>query len=198
MTETHDGDSGLEELLPWYVNGSLSEDEDSRVRRLIEEDTGAAQGIEFLRQIREVVQSQQIGSPGELGLRRLRAAVAVERVRESPAGKRGRRWRWPVTAAAALVILVQGAMLMNAWQRPPAYRPAGSSPQRPVIQLQFAPGATEQQISDLLTRLDLEIVGGPGGVGVYRVAPVREGADLGKLVIGLRKAGNIVSFAEVE
>jgi hypothetical protein len=46
--------------------------------------------------------------------------------------------------------------------------------------------------------LDVEIVMGPGSVGVYRVAPVGTDADIEELAARLRAATGIVSFAEVE
>lgn len=200
MTGPESDDRQLEELLPWYVNGTLDGEEESRVRRLVETDAQSARDAEILRRVRDVVRSQEFGSPGELGLRRLQASIHNE-----PGGRdfssgtgRVRWWRPALAAAAALVIVIQAVMLLNLWRQPGEYHPAGAEPERPVIQLEFVPGASEEQMRRLLTRLDVEIVAGPSSVGVYRVAPIHEGADLRKLVSQLRDAGDVVSFAEVE
>lgn len=50
----------------------------------------------------------------------------------------------------------------------------------------------------LLNKLDIEIVKGPSSVGVYRVAPVREDADVEQLAARLRDAGHIVTFVATE
>lgn len=197
MTVSEHEDGRLEELLPWYVNGTLIGDEERQVRRFVEDNAQAARDVEILRQLRDAVRSQEHGSPGELGLRRLQASLREGRSPGSSPSV-GRWWRPVLAAAAALVIVIQGVLLMNAWQRPAAYEPAGVAPAGSVIQLQFMPGATEQQITELLTRLDMEIVKGPSSVGVYRVAPVHEGADPKTLVARLRAADKIVKFAQIE
>lgn len=197
MADHIDDDREVEELLPWYVNGTLTDEEAAKVRRHIQGDEQAAVDVEFLRHVRDAVKSEEFGSPGEFGLRRLRAAINEEAQRAAPVGGPEQWWR-PAAIAAVLVVAVQAVLLVDAWQQGGVYEPAGVETTRPAIQLRFDPAATEADIRDLLNELDVEIVGGPGGTGVYRVSPVREGADMEKLAGRLRDSGRIVDFAEIE
>lgn len=186
-----------EELLPWYVNGTLSEDEAAMVRRYVQDNEPAAADIEVLRHVRDAVKAEQYGAPGELGLRRLKAAIREESGRAAGGGAPGRWWR-PAMAAALVLIVVQAGLLVDAWRGGDVYQPAGVATERAVIQLRFDPGATEAGIRELLDELDIEIVAGPSSVGVYRVAPVDRDGDPGRLVARLREAEHIVRFAELE
>lgn len=197
MAGRMDNASEAEELLPWYVNGTLSEEEAAMVRRHVQDNEQAAVDIEVLRRVRDAVKSEQYGAPGELGLRRLKAAIRDDTGRAAGGGAPGRWWR-PAMAAALVLIVVQGGLLVDAWRGGDGYRPAGVATERAVIQLRFEPGATEEGIRGLLNELDVEIVAGPSSVGVYRVAPVGEDRDSGRLLTRLREAEHIVRFAELE
>jgi len=187
----------VDELLPWYVNGTLSDDERERVRRYLGGNEQGSSDVEMLQGVREAVKVRQFDSPGELGRHRLKAAIEKESRGRRSGGPSSGWWR-PAMAAAVLVIAVQSVLLISSWQSDDAFKPAGVAPERPAIQLRFQPGATEGEIRGLLSRLDVEIVSGPGSVGVYRVAPVGSDANIEELVARLRAAPGIVSFAEVE
>lgn len=192
-----DDEREVEQLLPWYVNGTLTGEERERVRRYLQENEHAAVDVEVLHCVRDAVKSDDFGSPGEFGLRRLKEAIHDEARPEAAAAGPGRWWR-PAAAAAVLVIIVQGALLIDAWQRGDTWEPAGVEPERPTLQLRFDPAATEKDIRGLLNELDVEIVQGPSSAGVYRAAPVRADADIEELAARLRDAGQVVSHAEVE
>lgn len=197
MAGRSDDDREVEQLLPWYVNGTLTGQERERVRRYLQENEHAAVEVEVLRGVRDAVKSEDVGSPGEFGLRRLKEGIRDTARPEASAGGPSRWWR-PAMAAAALVIVVQGALLIDAWQRGDTWVPAGVEPARPILQLRFDPAATEKEIRGLLNELDIELVSGPSSVGVYRAAPMGEDADIEKLAARLRDAGQVVSHAEVE
>lgn len=186
-----------EALLPWYVNGTLSEDEAAMVRRYVQDNEQAAMDVELLRRVRDAVKSEEYGSPGELGLRRLKAAIS-EDAGGATGGKAPGRWWRPAMAAALVLIVVQAGLLVNAWRGGDVYEPAGVATERAVIQLRFSPDAAESGIRELLNELEVEIVAGPSSVGVYRVAPVDGGANPEQLVARLREAQHIVRFAELE
>lgn len=197
MIERSEDSGGVDELLPWYVNGTLSGDELEKVRSYLSGNEDASRDAALLQRVREAVKSRQFDSPGDLGRRRLKAAIENEPRGRRSGGLSARWWR-PAMAAAVLVIAVQTGLLINTWQSEDAYEPAGAADERATIQLRFSPAATEADIRGLLGRVDVEIISGPGSVGVYRVAPVDAGADLEELAARLRAAEGIVSFAEVE
>lgn len=197
MTVDTDKDRELEELLPWYVNDTLTGAEAEKVREYLQDNERAAADVEMLRQVRNTVKSQDFGSPGEFGLRRLKSRIDEETRASGPRAVAGRWWR-PAMAAAVLVIAVQAGLLIEARRGGDTYKPAGEAMVTPTIQVRFDPGATERDIRGLLNELDIEIVQGPGSVGVYRVASIRDDADIEQLAARLREAGSIVIHAETD
>jgi len=187
----------LYELLPWYVNGTLSREEEREVRELIDQDEEAERQAAMLHRVRSAVRDREFGLPGELGLRRLRASLDAEQ--PVGGGKPGLpRWLKVAAAAALAVILVQAGLLLDTRYAPEGYEPAGVAPGRPVIQLRFEADARESAIRRLLVDLRLEIVAGPSSVGVYRVAPASDDVDIGQALNRLRERTEIVAFAERE
>ncbi len=197
MAEDTDKDRELEELLPWYVNDTLTGDEAEKVRDYLQRNDRAAAEVEMLRQVRDTVKTQDFASPGEFGLRRLKSGIEGEPRKSGTVVPAGRWWR-PAMAAAVLVIAVQAGLLLDAWRGGDTYEPAGDRTAAPTVQVQFEPDATERDIRRLLNELDIEIVQGPGSVGVYRVASIRDDADIEQLAARLREAGSIVIHAETD
>jgi hypothetical protein len=79
-------------------------------------------------------------------------------------------WWRPALAAAALIIIVQGALLATFWPRGSAIAPLGGPRfDGNVAQIQFQPTATEAQIRALLLETGATLVDGPGALGVYRI-----------------------------
>jgi len=195
MSESDTDNRRVEELLPWYVNGTLTADEEREVREYLRGNEAAEREVGWLKQIRQAVQTQELRSPGSFGLRRLRASLAREPAAKARPDGRG-RWMPLAAAAAITVIVVQGALLVQSHYQSAVYEPAGTSETGPLIQVRFEPGATERQIRTLLADAGLEIVAGPSASGVYRLAPLATDANLGQLVERLRRRDQIISFAE--
>ncbi|MDZ7841560.1 MAG: hypothetical protein U5R46_12230 [Gammaproteobacteria bacterium] len=197
MAEDISDDRDMEELLPWYVNDTLTGAEANRVRDYLQDNERAAADVEMLRQVRETVKSQDFGSPGEFGLRRLKSTIDEESRKSGSAVAAGWWWR-PAIAAAVLVIAVQAGLLIDARRGGDTYKPAGEATATPTIQVRFDPGATERDIRRLLNELHIEIVQGPGSAGVYRVTAIRDDADIEQLAARLREAGSVVTHAEID
>ena len=186
-TQTPERDAELDQLLPWYVNGTLSDDERARVETYLAASAGAREEVELLRRLRDhVKESQPAQSPGELGLKRLQREIAAERkpastpAQAAPAGGSPGWWR-PAAIAAALVIAIQGALLFQTWQGGGVVDIAGSGQAGggiAVIEATFAPEATEAQIRAALQAIDGRLIDGPGALGVYRIQLIGvDGAD---------------------
>lgn len=175
MSETKGGQGAdhPDELLPWYVNGTLDDDEQRRVAAHLDVCGRCRAEVEWLRALRAgVKQATGATAPGELGLKRLQRDLR----RESRSGVS--HWWRPAFAAAALLLVVQSAVLVRhmGTSSPAVLRPLGVGGQPQVLQVTFAPQAREQQIRNLLQTIDAELVGGPGTVGVYRLR-VEGGAE---------------------
>ena len=75
MSEQVDRQNILE-LLPFWVNGTLSPEERDMVEAALEQDPTLRQEAEMLALIRATVKEQpEMQSPGELGLARLRRVI---------------------------------------------------------------------------------------------------------------------------
>lgn len=181
---TVNSDKHPQALLPWYVNGTLAGSERAQVEAHLGDCTRCRDEVVFLRALRHGVQSLGHDSPGDLGLKRLLRDVRARQ--RTPSA-----WWRPALAAAAVVIVAQGALLATFWPREPAITPLGEQRTGALIQVQFQPNATEAQIRELLQQTGATIVDGPGAVGVYRLrldqpetalAPLRARTDIVKHV----------------
>ncbi|MCR4345582.1 MAG: zf-HC2 domain-containing protein [Sulfuricaulis sp.] len=154
------------ELLPWYVNGTLTGQEQREVMNHLETCERCRQEIAWLQKIRAQIKADESGAPGEFGLNRLMRDIR----REQAVPARKRSWWQPALAAAAVIIVVQGAVLMNLLSQPEPIVPLGGpAAEGVVLQVRFHPEASEAQIRALLQQVRGNIVGGPGALGVYRL-----------------------------
>ena len=163
------------QLLPWYVNNTLTPSERDWVELKLRDDKLLHDEVEFLRALRSSVRQASQTSPGELGLRRLQRRVAEERRQQTkPQSPRSPVVWWrPALAAAVLVIFVQSGLLVDMWDssNKGGYTPLGESVQGvgAVLQVTFAPDATEAEMRRVIREVGGELVGGPGAMGVYRI-----------------------------
>lgn len=184
--------------LPFFVNGTLGEAERAEVEALMAEDARIAAEVGALSAIREGMQAEDIRSPGEFGLARLLRDVGREgagpATLKDPVQAPARGWVWKVAAAVAMVALVGQTLLMQGGSGGQGYELAGAA-QPGALVVSFAPAAQEEAIRSLLVGADLEIVGGPSALGLYRL-DVIEGGDLAQATEALRAAADIVESVE--
>ena len=170
--QTPERDPELDQLLPWYVNGTLGDDERARVEAYLAASAGAREEVELLRRLRDHVKaSQPSQSPGELGLKRLQREIAAERrtAQAAPPAPASPGWWRPAAISAALVIAIQGALLFQLQPDSGVGTATGDGPGGTVIEVTFAADATESEIRTALQAIDGRLVDGPGALGVYRV-----------------------------
>lgn len=188
-----------DELLAWYVNGTLTLKEQHNVEKHLETCVRCQREISLLQKVRRQIQADKPDTPGDFGLNRLMRDI--HRKETALAHKRG--WWQPSLAAAAIVIVIQGIVLMNLFYQPASITPlGGSSMGGIVLQVKFSPNATEQQIRDLLQKTHGSLVGGPGALGVYRIQleDVTHTRDeiVQKTIADMRAHGNIVTYVARE
>lgn len=154
------------DLLPWYANGTLGAGEQEKVARHLEHCEYCRHELVLLKAMRDEVKREPIQAPTELGLRRLMRDVRAERRPAAPA-----RWRPALAAAAALVIVVQAALLASiALREPSSFVPlAGPGHDGAVLQVRFVPTVTEARIRSALQEVGGVIVDGPSAGALYRV-----------------------------
>jgi hypothetical protein len=90
------------QLLPWYVNGSLSAREQRVVERWLAEETAAAEELAAWQRLRTAVHDQPQREPPAAVRRRVMAPAASRR--RAQRAPRRRTWVWG--AALSLVVLV--------------------------------------------------------------------------------------------
>ncbi len=207
QTEERDA---VEDLLPWYVVGTLDARDMARVDAALQSDPELARRLEIARdEMGETVLSNQaMGAPSAKVLDKLFASIDAEPVRK-PAmsasifdlGGRLASWLQPrtlawATIAGAFVIALQAGMMTDIiGSSGKTYETASKQQGAGVLAgtfvlVTFAPEATAAQIASLLGEAGGSIVEGPRAGGIYRVRI--GGADFSTvdrdLVIALFKA----------
>ncbi len=206
------------ELLPWYVNGTLSIDERfemefwlavsakcrtelayvvalaSEVKRtslpLAQRDEAAG-----LAQLMARVHAQD---SGKLAFRTIGGA-GVKRALQNALTK----WHKQAIAIAAALAIVQTGVLVNSVyqaQDNAVIKPLGAAVgdgaalrKTALLQVTFRASASEAQIRGLLDKLGAEIVSGPGALGVYSLKIAGERGDA--TLTALRNAQDVVDSA---
>jgi anti-sigma factor RsiW len=171
---TEPNPSHPDELLAWFVNGTLEPSERTAVEQHLRDCASCRDEVAFLGALRRGFKAlSDAEHPGELSRKRLLREVRAER-------RTARAWWRPALAAAAAVIVVQSVVLANLWSRESAIVPLGGpkAAAGAIVQIQFAPTATEAQIRALLQEAEATLVDGPGAAGVYRVRVEKADAAL--------------------
>jgi len=187
-----------DELLPWYVNHTLPAAERQAVEAHLRGCERCSAEIGFLEALRmQVKQATGEHPPDRVGLQRL-----MREVRAAPT-RRERPWLRPALAAAVAAVVVQAALIGWLWTRQPPIEPLGGPWSGGVVlQVRFAPAASEARIRALLQASDATIIDGPGALGVYRLRlrDLRPGdrRAVAKALAELRAARGVVVQAEAE
>ncbi len=180
------------ELLPWFSNGTLDEDEQRGVVEHLRACGACRSEVESLDRVRRVVREQPADDGPDVG--NLNEILA----RIDPAGEVHQRKmpvvRWLLVAqAAAIVILailllvpdaprVEGdAQPFRTLSAEPGTVPSG--PQH--LRIVFADTTTERQLREILQSVEARIVDGPSPVGAYTLR-ITDTQDLVSVIERLR------------
>ena len=203
MADNGKRDEALDLLLPWYVNGTLDDAERRRVEDYLARSSHARDEVALLRQLRQQVKEEAIeASPGELGLQRLKRQIKQDAQQPGDTDRMAGRtvtvssfWR-PLAVAACLALVIQAAVMIGLTGGFDSDVEIASG-DAGVLQVTFAPDATEQQIRDVLQSAGASIADGPNALGVYRLRLVDAGGTtVEEALATLRASGDVVTFAE--
>jgi anti-sigma-K factor RskA len=206
-TDNGKRDESLELLLPWYINGTLEAEERRQVEAYLERNSDARDEVALLRELRQQVKDEKIEhSPGELGLQRLKREIKQAGAQPDGADRMTGRtvtvasfWR-PLAVAACLAVVVQAGVMvgLGGWPGSDVEIASGTAGlTAPVLQVTFEPGATEQEIRDVLQSAGASIADGPTALGVYNLRLVDAGTTtVDEALATLRARADVVTFAE--
>jgi anti-sigma factor RsiW len=192
MTDKVESRRRVMELLPFYVNGSLSSEERAGVETLLAVDEDARRQHDQLVGLRQAIKVDDTGSsPAEFGLARLKSAI--DRDRNRPAG----RWQGLVAATIAGLVVAGAIAYAVLPGRGPVYVQAGATLGQPLLVIAFRPDAPQGAVSELLIDNDVVIVDGPSAVGLYRAAlPKARSRD--EVLQALRSASRLVESVGID
>jgi len=172
----------FDELLPWYANGTLGDEDRAWVERYLEAHPESRAELDWYRSLRQRLHDDAPAVPETIGLAKAMTLIRgdrpsmAERVSAFFAGF-GLR---PVTALAGLAIFaIQGGVILNLMSagRDEASeiraRRASMVEDGPMLKLNFAPDAKEAEIRHLLVSVQGRLAGGPGQLGDYFVVVPR-------------------------
>lgn len=185
-------DKHPEELLAWYVNGTLTGNEYEQVAEHIKACKKCQQDIDLFNHIQEQTKLMVVDSHGELPWARLQREIKKEEPKDE-LGTKGNWWGKVAAIAAVLVLTVQVGVIFK-YSEQPEYIPAGEEAAH--IQIIFETTAREEAIRKILLDNDLEIVSGPGASGVYRLRVISDEniSEVQKIVERLKSKEDIVIF----
>lgn len=199
----------VRELLPFYVNRTLSDFEQTRVSRHLVHCASCRAEAEEQRLLVSVLRAvPERPSNAAADWSRLEQRLAEEQssrwfgARLHSASWSWTRMAWPLrlTTAAVAVILLVALWTGERSSHEPAYRTLSSAPDAPAaaaaIRVVFSPQATALDIRELLDRTRYQIVSGPSSRGVYTLAPsVTQVSDSNATLAALRDSP-LVALAE--
>jgi len=172
----------FDELLPWYANGTLGDEDRAWVDRYLEEHPESRAELEWYRSLSQRLRDDAPAVPDTIGLAKVMTLIhgdrpsLSERVSAFFAGL-GLR---PATAFAGLAIFaIQGGVILNLMSADRGEesdiraRRASMTEDGPMLKLNFAPDAKEAQIRHLLVSVQGRLAGGPGQLGDYFVVVPR-------------------------
>lgn len=195
-------------MLPWYVNGQLSDAEKAEVEAWLQENPEAQAHLNRVDEERVVAieSAEEIPMPRASAVNDLMTAIGADTKQQISGTSLAERFfemltpRWAMAGAAAIALLVvaQGTtigMLVN--QQPTTSFETASGPVETISGITalvaFQPSQTVADISAYLEENNLTIVGGPKPGGIYQIAAT--GDDAGRTALdALSKNQTMVSF----
>lgn len=201
------------ELLPWFVNGTASQDERRLVEQHLEQCQDCRAELALQHRLHAAMTQDLVAAPDpDRGLERLWQKIdnapATEAAIEPPAPAEPRRHKpaflYALTAMFVLqtgVLAVLGAQFLMPQQTgetAAAYTTLSSPENRfahATIRIVPAADMRAGELGSLLRKLELQIVAGPTEAGVYSLAPLSAHADTTVQIARLRASGGI-RFAE--
>jgi hypothetical protein len=175
------------ELLPWFLNGTLSDSEKQAVSEQLKQSSMLQEELNQLTLLQQNLPKEEQEFPAStLGWKRLHKQIQNEQNAQSDgpqvnteAAPKSNSWFKPVAIAATFILSVQvGLYSLNNTQDGIENRsdiqllsgtPVVVSAHQTLLQLSLSDDATWQQISQLLNSLNADLVQGPSAIGLIHI-----------------------------
>ncbi len=185
------------ELLPWFANGTLDEDEQRGVAEHLRACGACRSEIESLDRVRGVVRERPVDDGADVGnLDKILARI-------DPAGEVHPRKmpvvRWLLVAQAAAIVILAILVLVpdspHVEGDPQPFRTLSAEPETVPsgaehLQIVFADTTTERKLREILQSVEARIVDGPSPVGAYTLR-ITDSQDLVSVVERLRSEPSV-------
>jgi hypothetical protein len=166
------------ELLPWYVNGTLSADDRAFVERHLAEHPEARAELQWYESLQKRVLENTPAIPATIGLSKVMKLIQGDRptIAERISAFFGDFGMRPAMALAGFALIaIQGGVIFNlmidAQQDESEIRALKATrvEEGPMLKVNFAPDAKEADIRYLLMSVHGNLAGGPGQLGDYYI-----------------------------
>jgi hypothetical protein len=184
-----------DELLPWYVNGTLTGTELADVEAHVTACPRCQDEITVLRAMHAAAKVASDTIPSEFAWQRLRRDMKQPSTTQS----KKRQWWIPSMAAAALlVIAVQSVIILNLTPSEGGYGLAGKHLPGAIVQVKFNPAATEEQVRNSLQAVSADIVAGPSATGLYMLRLSDEAHDpaVNQKILSLMADKGVIDYVQ--
>lgn len=192
----------IDALLPWYVNGTLTDGERGRVEAHLSGCARCLRELDWLCALRsaaaESAASMEDHADASLDRLRRRLNVGVAQRVFSPLREARGTWRrapawarWALAAELVLCVALAGALAFT--RAPAAYHTLGSGSTAGTAEARlvviFEPSVTESRLRALVQHNGARVVAGPTGTGAYVLAVPRTRAA--QALLRLRSAHGV-------
>lgn len=169
----------FDELLPWYANGTLNDEERAWVDRYLAEHPESRAELDWYRSLSHKLRETAPAVPETIGLAKAMTLIRGDRptlAERVSAFFAGFGMRPAVALAGLAIVAVQGGIIFNLMQssRDDAAElrslRATVTDEGPVLKVNFSPQAREADIRLLLVSINGRLTGGPGQLGDWYVA----------------------------
>ena len=160
-------------MIPAYLRGELSEEEQQQVETLAAQNPDFAADIELQRNIKlALVQDEDAYEPGDLGWAKLSKAMEFSNDTNVESEPQPKFWRYAAAILAVAVIGqagVLGSLTLNKAQDAQYVTASDSSDGNYTVKMAFNTNATGGQITQTLQSVSGVIIDGPSSLGLYQL-----------------------------
>ena len=197
----------FEKLLPWLINGTLSEVEKNELEFALSQSEKLRKEKEILTRLQHQVTRQEMPNvPIEFAWQKMKRQIIDEKkLKQNQALNASvnseKKWRY-IGMAASVLLILQSSSLLVSWKQEEAYKPLSSNStnvRNNAVQftLQFVDAATALDIQQLLRENQLSVISGPSSIGLYRVSgPTDSINHAAKMLAQLKSRSDVITHVQ--